>query len=82
MPKSRNRKKAAPKQPQTPRTREVATSPEWWAPVMVTLMILGLIWVVITYLMGGRWPLPIGNWNLAVGIGLMLSGFLMTIGWR
>ncbi|MDO4606196.1 MAG: cell division protein CrgA, partial [Bowdeniella nasicola] len=57
-------------------------SPPWWAPVMVTLMILGLIWVVVTYLMAGQWPLPIGNWNLAVGMGLMLCGFFMTLNWR
>ncbi len=82
MPKSRNRKKPGVTPSATPRKTGAIESPSWWAPVMVGLMIFGLAWIVVTYLMGGRWPLPIGNWNLAVGIGLMMSGFLMTINWR
>ncbi|MDO5701042.1 MAG: cell division protein CrgA [Bowdeniella nasicola] len=81
MPKSRKRKTARPG-PRAPKPVSIEPSPSWWAPTMVTLMILGLIWVVITYLMAGRWPLPIGNYNLLIGIGLMLAGFLMTLRWR
>lgn len=88
MPVSRRRKKKRPANTNAapssiaPRPLDVPPSPTWWAPVMVTLMIIGLIWVVITYLMAGAWPLPIGNWNLAIGIGLMLIGFMMTLRWR
>ena len=82
MPESRKRKKATRPAPTGPKPVVIETSPDWWAPVMVGLMILGLIWVVITYLLGGAWPLPIGNWNLAIGIALMMGGFLMTIRWR
>jgi hypothetical protein len=49
---------------------------------MVTVMILGGLWVVIYYLSGGAWPIEaIGGWNLAVGFGLVLAGFGMTSGW-
>ena len=82
MPESRKRKKATRPASTGPKPVVIETSPDWWAPVMVALMILGLIWVVITYLLGGAWPLPIGNWNLAIGIALMMGGFLMTIRWR
>jgi hypothetical protein len=50
---------------------------------MVTLMVLGLVWVVVTYLTQGSWPVPgLGNWNLAIGFGVMLVGFFMTLRWR
>lgn len=50
---------------------------------MVTLMILGLVWVVATYLAQSAWPVPgIGNWNLAIGFGIMMIGFVMTMRWR
>ncbi|WP_124040271.1 cell division protein CrgA [Neoactinobaculum massilliense] len=58
-------------------------SPRWWAPTMVTLMILGLLIVVVYYLFGGGYPIPaIGNWNLGIGFGIMIIGFLMTMGWK
>lgn len=63
--------------------REPKHSPRWWAPVMVTLMILGLIIVVITYLSHGTLPVADwGNWNLALGFVVMFSVFLMTMRWR
>ncbi len=60
-------------------------SPKWWVPVMVGLAVVGLIIIVIAYITGGRFPipgLPNGNINLFVGIGFMLAGFLMTMGWK
>lgn len=58
-------------------------SPTWWAPTMVTLMIVGLVIVLITYLTSARFPIPgIGNWNLAIGFGVAMAGFLMTLRWR
>ncbi|QOX81692.1 cell division protein CrgA [Nanchangia anserum] len=58
-------------------------SPSWWAPVMVTLMVIGLIYIVVTYIAGAQYPIPgIGNWNLAVGLGIALVGFIMTMRWK
>ena len=58
-------------------------SPKWLAPVMVTLMIIGLVIVVLAYVFSGNLPIPgFGNGNLFVGFGIMLVGFLMTMGWR
>jgi len=46
-------------------------------------MVVGLVWVVLTYLFRGDLPIPgIGNWNLAIGFGLIMAGFLMTMRWR
>ena len=52
---------------------------------MVGLAVLGLIIIVIAYITGGRFPIPglsNGNINIFVGIGFMLVGFLMTMGWK
>ncbi|MBR6459942.1 MAG: cell division protein CrgA [Actinomycetaceae bacterium] len=60
-------------------------SPRWWAPTMVTLMVVGLLFVIIAYIFGGRYPIP-GlsnlNVNLFVGFGIMIVGFLMTMKWK
>ncbi|MCH4250205.1 MAG: cell division protein CrgA [Microbacteriaceae bacterium] len=59
-------------------------TPVWYKIVMFGLMLLGLIWVIVFYISGQlALPIPpIGNWNILIGFGLMMVGFLMTIGWR
>lgn len=75
-------KKAKTAKPKKPSPSE-KSSPRWWAPLMVTLMIIGLIVVVLAYLFSGDLPVPgLGNGNLFIGFGIMLVGFLMTMGWR
>lgn len=59
------------------------TNPTWFLWIMCGLMILGLVWIVVYYLTGATWPIPkIGNWNLLIGFGIMLVGFLMTMWWH
>ncbi|KAE8762688.1 cell division protein CrgA [Georgenia thermotolerans] len=82
MPESKKRKKPAAARPEA-RPGAVKPSPSWWAPTMVVLMVLGLVGVVLTYLTQGNLPVPgLGNWNLAIGFGVMLVGFFMTLRWR
>lgn len=79
----KNRKDFVPKGPEA-----VKPNPNWWTPTMVTLMVVGLLWVVTTYLTAFKFPLPFlaplaaGNGNLIVGFVLLISGFLMTLRWR
>lgn len=81
MPESRSRKKVTYTPP--PASHEPKPNPSWWVPTMLTLMIAGLTWVVVTYIMRGDYPIPgIGNWNLTIGFALMISGFAMTMRWR
>lgn len=84
MPESRSRKKkrsSAPVAPSVP-AKEVP-NPDWWVPVMVTLFLVGLVYIVVTYLSGSRLPVPgIGNWNLGVGFAIIMAGFIMTMRWR
>ncbi|OZB50819.1 MAG: hypothetical protein B7X40_00895 [Cellulomonas sp. 14-74-6] len=85
MPESRSRKKVA----YTPPPGKAAPrkpNPPWFVPVMLSLMVIGLAWIVVTYLTaqsGHTYPIPgIGQWNLAAGFGLILIGFGMTTRWR
>lgn len=64
-------------------TKGIPLSPSWWAPTFITLMIVGLVWLVIYYFSGTLYPIPgIGWGNMAIGIALMMAGFLMTLKWR
>lgn len=64
-------------------TEGVPLSPSWWAPAFSAILIVGLVWLVVFYLSAGRFPIPaIGNWNILVGISIMLVGFGMTLKWR
>lgn len=58
-------------------------TPTWYVAVMLGLMILGLLWIVVFYTTQAAYPLPqLGNWNIGVGVGLMMVGLIMTTRWR
>lgn len=91
MPKSKVRKKSAYTPPESvlqPRSGQAARlaqpSPRWYAPVMVGLMLLGLLWIVVYYVAGDRIPfmVSLGAWNFAVGFGAMVAGLVMSMRWR
>ena len=83
---------AANRVSRTPTKVKDTASPRWYAPTMVTLMVIGLLWVVATYLFQGRYPLPYfaehhaGDWlyngNLYIGFLIMMSGFLGLLRWK
>lgn len=84
MPESRSRKKKPIRQPVAQHHPEKEQpNPEWWVPVMVTLFLVGLVYIVMTYLSSSRLPIPgIGNWNLGIGFAIIMAGFIMTMRWR
>jgi hypothetical protein len=83
VPESRSRRKKKQTYTPPPASKATKPSPVWWAPTMVAVMIIGLIWVVAYYLSSSKYPIgTIGDWNLAVGFGLILGGFAMTARWR
>lgn len=82
MPESKGRAKRAYTAPSKPAKAKVG-NPVWFVPVMLSLMVLGLLWVVVFYISSQQYPVPqLGRWNLGVGFGLMMLGFGMTTRWR
>jgi hypothetical protein len=70
-----------------------APNPAWFAPVMLGFMLLGLIWIITFYVTGAQYPLGsglasvnaalnLGNWNILIGFGLMMVGFVMSTRWK
>lgn len=63
--------------------KDAKSNPRWFVPLFSVLLVLGLAWVVVNYITGGTYPIPgIGNWNLLIGFGIMMVGFLMTMWWN
>ena len=82
MPESRARKKADYTPPPT-RAAGPTTSPGGYAPVMVALLVVGLLYVVVFYVTDRRFPIEaLGSWNVVVGFVVMMAGFVMATRWR
>ncbi len=88
MPESKRRKS---KQPAfTPPPSPVPTSvkignPRWLAPLMVTMFLLGLLWIVVFYLAGNQVPVmkDFNNLvNVLIGFGFIGVGFVLATRWR
>ncbi|WP_422115645.1 cell division protein CrgA [Brachybacterium sp. UNK5269] len=78
------RKAAAAESARTTGRRVAAAgqNPAWLAPTAVTLLIIGLLYLVTYYLSSGMLPLPIGDWNLAVGFGVLMVGGGILMFWK
>ena len=56
-----------------------------WVPwVFVPLGLLGVLWLLVFYVAGDRVPgmTFLGNWNFAIGIGLIAAAFVTSIAWK
>jgi hypothetical protein len=88
MPKSKVRKKSVYTHPAEAlgvvKVRVAGPSHPLYVAVMLGLMLLGLLWLVVNYLAVDKIPIlsGLGNWNFLIGFGLMVTGLLMTMGWR
>jgi hypothetical protein len=82
VPESRSRKKPAYIPPPAA-AGAPKVNPRWLVPVMIGLMVLGLLWIVATYLLNAEYPVPgIGQWNLLIGFVLIIAGFTLTTRWH
>lgn len=64
-------------------SKALPPNPSWFVPVMCSLMIIGLLWLVTYYLTAGAYPVGAWhNWNLLIGFTFIIAGFLMTTRWR
>ena len=98
MPESSSRKKKSVKPSAAASSAAQHTgsdepNPAWFAPVMFGFMLLGLIWIIVFYVTGAQYPLGsglvnvapalnLGNWNILIGFGIMMVGFIMSTRWK
>ena len=88
MPESKGRKSKKPAfTPPTPPTPQAVRigNPAWLAPTMVTMFLLGLLWIVVFYLAGNQVPVmrDLNNLvNVLVGFGFIGVGFAISTRWR
>jgi hypothetical protein len=83
VPESRGRDKRPGHYTPQAKAKAAKPNPEWWAPVFVTLLLLGLVWIVVFYVTQGAWPIQkFGYGNLVAGFALLLGGFGMAMRWR
>ena len=83
MPRSRIRRRSAFTPPPEKTRASSLVSPRWLVQTMVACMVLGLLWVVVYYVTQTEYPIEsIGNWNMAVGFGLIAVGFMLATRWK
>jgi hypothetical protein len=85
VPESRRRKKASSPRPAKPDDFIDDQPSGRWVPITGSaLLILGLLWIVTFYVAGADIPgmSSLGNWNLIVGMGLIVAGFLVFTRWK
>lgn len=58
-------------------------NPVWFKPIMFGFLIIGFLWIIVYYLSQGRLPVAsLADWNILVGFGIALIGFLMMSNWK
>ena len=92
LPKKRSLKlpKRKPKIEKIAKSRnsEDALNPVWFKPVMFGFMIVGLFWIITYYVtsaqfpLGAATPLNLSNWNILIGFGIAMVGFMMSTRWK
>ena len=83
MPRSPIRRRNAFTPPKERIPTAQLQSPRWLVPLMIALFIVGLLWVVVFYITQREYPVEsLGNWNMAVGFGLIIAGFMLSTRWR
>jgi hypothetical protein len=83
VPRSRIRRRSAFTPPPEKTRASSLVSPRWLVPTMVACMVLGLLWVVVYYVTQTEYPIEsIGNWNMAIGFGLIAVGFVLATRWK
>lgn len=85
MPKSRIRRKSdfTPPSPKVPRGSTGGAN-RLVVPIMLTLLLVGLAWIVVYYIAGSSIPVmqDLGGWNLMIGMGLITGGFIAATQWK
>ncbi|WP_246836134.1 cell division protein CrgA [Nesterenkonia sp. NBAIMH1] len=62
---------------------EEQSLPAWYMYTAVGMLLLGLVWICLYYLIPGGGPIqPAGGWNILIGGGIAMTGFFMLMRWK
>ena len=83
MPESKGRNNPKNQPQESTKRADKGPSPRWLVVAMIAFFIVGLLWIVIYYLAPNA-PLlsSLGSWNMIIGFGLILVGFMLSTRWR
>jgi hypothetical protein len=82
------KRKPKPEKVAKTKNSEDALNPVWFKPVMFGFMIVGLFWIITYYVtsaqfpLGAATPLNLSNWNILIGFGIAMVGFMMSTRWK
>jgi hypothetical protein len=81
MPKSRSKRRLAQEPPPAPRPKR---SENWVAPVFISLLCFGLVYLLLFYAHLLPWGDQdgLGNYNLLIGFVPLVVGLLLATRWR
>jgi len=56
----------------------------WVPPVFITVLLLGVAWIIVANIAAVSIPFMavLGNWNILIGIGLIVVAFLLMTLWK
>ena len=57
-------------------------NPRWLLPTAMTLLVLGPAWIIVSSITQGKYPLDIGNLNIAVGFVFLMSSMILLTRWK
>jgi uncharacterized membrane protein (DUF485 family) len=83
MPESKGRDTPKYQPPVPAKKADKGPSPRWLVVLMIAFFLVGLLWIVVYYLAPSA-PIvsSLGSWNMIIGFGLILVGFLLSTRWR
>jgi hypothetical protein len=57
-------------------------NPKWLLPTVVSLLVLGPLWIVTYYVSQAQYPLPIGHWNVGIGFVFLMAAMALLTRWK
>jgi hypothetical protein len=84
VPESKDRKNDGKASSSTSKQSVRIGGPRWAAPGMLACWLIGLAWVSTYYVAGQEIPgmRDLGDWNIAIGMGLIALGFVFATKWE
>jgi hypothetical protein len=85
VPESRRRRRRDPAVPPPAQVAKVPGGSGRWVPITGSVLsIVGVLWIVTFYVAGNDIPgmRDLANWNLLIGMGFIVAGFLVFTRWE